>query len=40
MPERGKCLGIGEGTLTGPVAVDRERFVAAAKNSAGKKKDK
>ena len=44
MPERGRCFSMGWGTLSGPVAVEEERFeaaarnlVAAAKNSAREK---
>ena len=35
MPEQGRCFITLEATLPGPVAVDEERFVAAARNSAG-----
>ena len=34
-PERGRCFSMGWATLSGPVAVDEERFVAAARSSAG-----
>ena len=36
MPQRGRCFSMGQATLSGPMAVD-ERFVAAARNSVGKK---
>ena len=36
MPERGRCLSMGQTTLSGPVAVE-ERFVAAARNSVKEK---
>ena len=42
MPERGMCFSMGQETLSGPVAVDEERFMAAGRNSAwekGKQKD-
>ena len=38
IPERGRCFTIEKATLSGPVAVDQERFVAAARNSVGKKR--
>ena len=34
MPERGRCLSTGYAALSGPVAVEEERFVAPARNSA------
>ena len=37
MPERGRCFSMGKATLSGSVAVDRERLEAATKNSAGEK---
>ena len=38
MPERERCSSMGYATLSWPVAVDdEERFVAAARNSAGEK---
>ena len=37
MPERGRCFSIGKTTLSWPVAVDVERFVAAVKNSVQEK---
>ena len=37
MPERGRCCSLEWTTLFGRVAVDEERFVAAARNSAGEK---
>ena len=33
MPEWGRCFSMGLATLSGPVAVDEERFVVAARNS-------
>ena len=37
MPERGRCFSMRWATLSGPVAVDRERLEAAGRNSAGEK---
>ena len=37
MPERGRCFSIRSETLSGPVAVDKERLEAAARNSVGEK---
>ena len=37
MPERGRCFSMGQATFSGPVAKDKERFAAAAKNSVEKK---
>ena len=34
---RGKCFSMGYATLSGPMAVDRKSFEAAAKNSTGEK---
>ena len=41
MTEQGRCFGMGEATLSGPVAVDKEREAAARNFSVkeGKKKD-
>ena len=32
MPERGRCFSMGLATLSGPVAVNKKRFVSAARN--------
>ena len=37
MPERGRCFSMGWATLSGPVAVNRERSQVAARNSSGEK---
>ena len=37
-PEQGRCFSIGFATLSGSVAVDEKRFVAAMRNSVGKKR--
>ena len=39
MPERERCFSIGWATFSGPVAVKGKRLEAAARSSAGKKKD-
>ena len=39
MPERGRCFSMKYRTLAGPVAVDEERFVAAARNSMKEKRE-
>ena len=36
MPEQERCFSKGETTSSGPVEVDKKKFVEAAKNSAGK----
>ena len=36
MPERGRSFSLELATLSRPVAVDEERFVAATRNSAGR----
>ena len=36
MQDRGRYFGMGSATLSGPVTVDKERFVAAAKKFSGK----
>ena len=37
MPEQGRCFSMGQVTLFGPVAMDDEKFVAAARNSLEEK---
>ena len=37
MPEQGRCFSMGLATLSGPVVVDEERFVAAVINSTEEK---
>ena len=40
MSDRGRCFSMGWATLSGPVAVDVERFVGAARNSVGQKRSR
>ena len=40
MTERGRCFSMGYATLSGPVAVDDERFVAAAINLRGRRESR
>ena len=40
MPDRERWFSMGYATLSGPVAVDEERFVVAAGNSAWKQEEK
>ena len=40
VPEPGKCFSMRWATLSGPVAVDEERFLAAAMNSAKRKESR
>ena len=42
MPERGRRFNMGQASLSGPVAVDKDRLEAGARNSAvekGEQKD-
>ena len=42
MPERGRRFSMGQASLSGPVAVDKDRLEAGARNSAvemGEQKD-
>ena len=38
MLERERCFSVEQATLSGPVAMDKEKFVAAARNLAGEKR--
>ena len=37
MPKRERCFSMEQATLSGPVVLNEERFVAAVKNSVGEK---
>ena len=37
IPERERCFSMGLATLSGPVAVEKERFVAVSKKSVAEK---
>ena len=37
--EKGRCFGMGWATLSGPVAVDEDRFEASKRNLAGEEKE-